>query len=332
MKNPWYSFKAAAEGSDVAEVFVLDAIGSWYGVSAKEFLTEFRALKAPNVKLYINSPGGSVFEALAIFNGMRATGKNIEVHVLGIAASAASYLAMVGHKVVMPANTMMFLHNPINGVYGNADDMREMADTLDKIGASLTATYSARWKGEQQALLDVLAAETYLTAAECLEHGLCDEVTPEITAEARFDVDSLPDHVQALFRRTQPAPVAPAALDLSAIEAAAAAAGLADHAGALALDESITTPAALEARVTAARDIVALCRMTGRPADAAMHIAAHRSVADVRAALNAALVAASDAAHVDTAAPSKTLSSAPQAQALDTFALWREIKQSRSTK
>ena len=90
MPKPWYSIKAAAAGSDTAEVSILDVISPYYGVNAQTFLAEFRALKEPNVKVFINSPGGDVVQSLAIFNGMRASGKNITAHVLGIAASAAA--------------------------------------------------------------------------------------------------------------------------------------------------------------------------------------------------------------------------------------------------
>lgn len=330
MPKPWYSIKAEV-AEDVAEVSILDAINDWYGVSAKQFLTEFRALKAGKVKLYINSPGGSVFDAVAIYNGMLATGKQIEVHVLGIAASAASYIAMAGHKIVMPANTMMFLHNPINAVYGNAAEMRDMAEILDKIGASLTATYAGRWKGGEQALTDVLAAETYLTAAECFEYGLCDEVVPEITAQARFDVDSLPAPVQALFKRAAPVALTHASPTAEEVERLCAKATVSDHAASIALDPKLTTIGQVEARIAEVREISALCRMTGRPDDIKAHVAGHKSLPEVRALLNAAMVEDDANTAVDTAAKAKTLEG-PKSKTLDPHALWRDIKKLRGSK
>lgn len=308
MPKPWYSIKAAVEGGDVAEVSILDYIGGW-GVDAKNFLAEFRAIKANKVKLYINSPGGSVFEALAMFNGMRATGKEIEVHILGVAASAASYIAMAGDRIVMPDNTFMFVHNPINAVYGNAEDMREMADILDKIGTSLTATYSRRWKGTEEELAAALANESYLTAAECLERGFCDEVTPAITAEAAFDVADLPEQLQAVFKaaaaRTEPDPQpqpAPAAagVTMADFERIAAEAGVSEHLQALALDNTLTTLAAVQARATEVREIAALCKLTNREADVAIHVRARKSLGDVRAQLADAVAQEADATYVDT--------------------------------
>ncbi len=338
MKN-WYAIKAAAQGSDVAEVSILSEIGMW-GVNAATFLAEFRAIAAPNVKLYINSPGGSVFEALAMFNGMRATGKNIEVHILGIAASAASYIAMAGHKVVMPANTMMFLHNPINAVYGNADDMREMADILDKLGASLTATYAKRFKGEAKVLDELMAAESYLTAAECLEYGFCDEVTDEITATALFEVDRLPENVQALFKATQPPVEPPAAAVVVTEPVADMIAALAKDAGLEAFtpvfvtDPSATTLEAATALVTAARDIKALSTHAGLPEMADGLIRDRKTVAEARAALMTSHAEADLATRVNTAPRSTQAQQSEAVAEHSSTSLWAEIKamKDRSTK
>jgi ATP-dependent protease ClpP protease subunit len=339
MPKPWYSIKAAAEASETAEVSILEPISSWYGCSAQSFLTEFRALKANKVKVYINSPGGHVVEALAIFNGMRATGKNIEVHVLGVAASAASYIAMAGDKIVMPANTMMFLHNPINAVYGNADEMRAQAEVLDKFASVLTNTYMKRWTGTEDELKDVLKAESWLTAAECLKHGLCDEVTEEITATALFDVEMLPEAARALFKREAPAAVVtppaattpPAASPLAAdeIEAIAKAAGIEAYAAAMATDDKLTTTAQAQARAGEIKQIVALCRVTKFEDRAASLISAHTSYADARKAINSARVEAD--AHINTAAAASSLQGGKTVHApLDTASIWAEYNAAKA--
>lgn len=330
----WFNIKAAAEGTDFAEVSILDEIGFW-GVSAKDFLAQFKAIAAPKVKLYINSPGGSVFEAIAMFNGMRASGKEIEVHVLGIAASAASYIAMAGDKVVMPENTMMFLHNPINAVYGNAADMRDMADILDKIGSSLTATYAKRFKGEASVLDQLMADEAYLTAAECLEYGFCDEVTPEITATALFDVERLPENVQALFQARQPDPVVEPEPD--PVPAVVAVAPLADEIAALAATNDlgaftahfVTVADTIEAATTlikAASEIKALAKHAGMPDSAEALIRGSKTVAEARGALQAALAEADAASAVDTAARATTLQPASKDADWNPTALWADIR------
>lgn len=326
MPKSWFTIKAAAEGTDVAEVSILDYIGMW-GVNAQEFLREFRALKASTVKVYVNSPGGSVFEALAIFNGMRATGKQIEVHVLGVAASAASYIAMAGDKVVMPANTMMFVHNPINGVYGNAEELRAAADVLDKIGASLLATYRKRFKGTEEALQKLFADESYLTAAECLEYGFCDEVTEEIKAEAAFDVEQLPEAVRALFQATRPTePPTPTESPLmpADIERIAAECKVPEFAGVLALDPTLKTLDDVRARAQVAGRIVELCRVTDKADQATAFVKARKSYDEVRAALADAAAAEDDKTVVNTGQTSASLTP-PKPAEFNPFALWAEI-------
>lgn len=322
----WYNIKAQAPGSDRQAVDILSEIGYW-GVSAQQYLADFRAMTAQNVDVYINSPGGNVVEGIAIFNGMRATGKNITIHVLGIAASIASYIAMCGDRVVMPANTMMFIHNPINGVYGNADEMREMADVLDKFGAVITQAYAARFKGEPEKLAELLAAESYLTAAECREYGFCDEVTPEIQATALFEIDRLPANVQAMFKPEAPTPApAPAPVATGAladrIQALAAAAGLSEFVGFFVTAPEAVDEAAAVSMVARAGEIQALANHSGLPEMAAGLIRKRTDVAAARAALAEVLEAEADAVSVSTARPSQPAKSSdwsPTAQ-------WAEIK------
>lgn len=297
MARSWFSIKALS--ADKAEISIFDEIGYW-GVTAKDFIAAFKGITAQNIDLFINSLGGSVFDALAIFNAVQASGKNVTVKVLGIAASAASYVAMSGTRIEMPENTFLFLHNPINSVYGNADEMRGMADVLDKIGASLLATYvrrSGKPEAEVKALLD---AESYLTAQECLDLGLCDAVTPAILATAKFDTDraDVPANVLAIFAKAKPAQ--PLAEQITTL---AARAGLGDLAAVFALDETITTPEAAQLAISAARDVAALCTVAAAPEMAAGFIRAGKSIAEVRAALIAKRADADEAAHVATHTP-----------------------------
>ena len=336
MPKPWYQIKAASEGSDTAEVSILEEISAWYGCNAKSFLTEFRALKAKNVDLYINSPGGSVIEALAIFNGMRASGKNITVHVLGIAASAASYIAMAGDKVVMPKNTLMFLHNPINGVYGNAEDLRDAADDLDKMGGMLAATYAKRWKGDEKALADVLANESLLTADECLEYGLCDEVVDEIKATASFDVGMLPPAARAVFAASAaitPPIVEPAAPDTAMadqITAHAKASGLEAFAAVFALAPEAATIDGARALIETARQVKSLAAAVGMADQADALIRSRKTVAEARAAL-AATYAASDI-QIDSTLPAPKKSAAAAATDYSPTNLWAEIQAMKASK
>ena len=106
----WYNLKAA-EANTPAKLSIFDDIGA-YGVSAKSFLNDLGSVTQSSVDVEINSPGGDVFAGLAIYNGLRNSGKKINVKVLGLAASAASLIAMAGDTIEMPENSFMMIHNP----------------------------------------------------------------------------------------------------------------------------------------------------------------------------------------------------------------------------
>ena len=114
-------------------MLIYDEIGA-YGVSAKGFLAELGALTDDTaIDLRLNSPGGSVFDAVAIHNALSRHAGTVTVWIDGIAASAASYVAMAGDAIVMPENAFLMIHDPCGLVMGTAADMRDMAGTLDKI-------------------------------------------------------------------------------------------------------------------------------------------------------------------------------------------------------
>jgi len=138
--NSWYTIRAESTG---AEVVIYDEIGA-YGVSAKGFLAELAALPdATPLTLRLNSPGGSVFDAVAIYNALLRHSGTVTVWIDGIAASAASYIAMAGDEVVMPENAFLMIHDPAGVVMGTAIDMRAMAEALDKIKGSLLQGYAS---------------------------------------------------------------------------------------------------------------------------------------------------------------------------------------------
>jgi ATP-dependent Clp protease, protease subunit len=335
MPKPWYSIKAAAQGSDVAEVSVLDAISPWYEANARTFLAQVRALKEAKVKLFINSPGGSVIEALTMFNGLRATGKSIEVHVLGIAASAASYLAMAGDKVVMPRNTMMLLHKPMVGEHGNADDHRAAADTLDKLESLLTPAYMRRFKGSEEELQALLREDDILTAEQCLEHGFCDEVVDEIEATAEFDVEMLPPEARKVFeaasmRAASAAPKADPAAEKPLADQIAEYAqqkGLEGYSAVFVTDPVAVSLEAARKMIDDAAGIVALARHANLADRAEALIRGRKTLAEARVALSEALADADASTSVRTTPSSKSAQGGNDpAKGYSPSALWDEIK------
>lgn len=321
---------AAGQVQAPHEVSIYDEIGA-YGVNAKDYLDAFNALPAGDVLVNINTPGGSVFEALTMMNGMRASGRKITTRVMGIAASAGSYIAMAGDRIEMPENTYMMVHNPITMAYGNSDEMRVTAGMLDTIGSSMHATYAKRTGMTVDAVKELLSKDTYLTAQECKDLGLCDEVTPAVAVSAKFDPDlkSIPAHIQALL--TGKPPVAKTVIVLSVndkplseqIVAACHAAGLDVHAAAIALDPKVNTPEAVATAVAEAREIVALCALSGHPESAAPAIEKRVSLADLRNELITARVEANKLIRV-TVVPPKQENTKPS-DSISGIAIWENI-------
>lgn len=314
----WFSMKAES-----AEISIFDEIGVW-GVTAKNFIDELGTITAKDITLSINSPGGSVFDAIAIYNALRAKDAKVTVRVLGVAASAASLIAMAGDKIIMPENTYMMIHNPIGGCFGNAEDMRELADVLDKIGESIVATYVARTGKTTEEVKALLAEDTWFTAAEAVEMGFADETEAVLKIAASFDIDRLPENIQAAFKAGDEPPAPPVSTFTASVVAAAGTAGLGAYANVFALDPSIKDTASLDAAIADAREIVALCEVAGKADAAGQHIRARTPIADVRAALMAALAEADEAAQTDGAQPSgsSTQGTAKPTASVTTAGIW----------
>ena len=167
---------------------IYDEIGA-YGVSAKGFLTELGALpEGTPVDLRLNSPGGSVFDAVAIHNALKRHEGNVTVWIDGIAASAASYVAMAGDEIVMPENAFLMIHDPSGLVTGTAGDMRAMAEALEKVKGALVQGYAAKSGRTPEEVSALMSAETWLDAADALAQGFADRLIEPVRIAARFDI------------------------------------------------------------------------------------------------------------------------------------------------
>lgn len=164
---------------------IADSQGGWFSngneVTPTSFKAELDALgDITTLNVYMNSPGGDVFAGQTIYSQLKRHKATVNMHIDGLAASIASVIAMAGDTIHMPANAMMMIHHPMSGVYGNAHEMRAMADTLDKVCESIQETYLTKALDmKRKDLAALLDAETWLTAQECLDLGLCDVVGEE---------------------------------------------------------------------------------------------------------------------------------------------------------
>lgn len=177
--STWFDIKAKAEAE--ADVFLYDEIGG-FGVNARDFISEIRASGAKKINLRINSPGGSVFDGLAIYNFLKE--QDVTVQVDGLAASIASIIAMAGKEVRIASNGFLMIHNPWGGAMGDSDEMRQTADLLDKIRDSLVGTYAKKTGKDAETIKRWMDEETWFSAEEAKENGFVDTITDEVSFSA----------------------------------------------------------------------------------------------------------------------------------------------------
>ena len=203
----WYNIKGQA-GDASAEVYILDEIGG-FGISAAQFIGEVKALGAKSLTVYIDSPGGDIFGGLAIANWL-AGQPNVTTHVLGMAASMANVIAQAGRVRRMAENAYLMTHNPISPYFGgNADDFRDQADWLDRLGNTLSKTIAARTGKTAEVVSKWLDNETWFDAAQAKEANLTDEVMPTAPVQGNFNLarfNAVPQPLQTAMtaRNSQP--------------------------------------------------------------------------------------------------------------------------------
>ena len=161
---------------DEATVYVFDAIGGWWGIDPKTWVPEFAAIKAKTIHLRINSPGGSVFDAEAMRTAIRQHPANVIAHIDGMAASAATGIAIAADEVEISDGAMFMIHHPWGLAAGNAEELRAYAALLDKVGTSIVSAYVKKTGKDEKQIRDWMAQETWFTAAEALAHGFVDKI------------------------------------------------------------------------------------------------------------------------------------------------------------
>ena len=188
----WYSIKAKA--NDTAEISIYDEIGFW-GVSAASFAQDLKSCgnNLKQINLHIHSPGGDVFDGIAIYNLLKNHPANVIVYIDGLAASMASVIAMAGNEVIMPENAMMMIHKPWGIQGGDAEDMRKYADLLDKVENTLIPAYATKTGKTPEELAEMLSAETWLNGKECVEQGFADKLAEPLVAMASIKSRKLED-------------------------------------------------------------------------------------------------------------------------------------------
>jgi ATP-dependent Clp protease, protease subunit len=176
----WVDMPSAAASEDPQTITVYDVIGedpwSGGGFSSKKMAAILRNIGAKDVTVRINSPGGSVFEGFAIYNELRNHKAKVTVEIMGIAASAASYIAMAGDEIRMGLGTFLMIHNSWGMVIGNRNDLEEAMTVLEQIDNAQVDIFEARTGLSRSEILKYMDAETFFPASEAVAKGFADSL------------------------------------------------------------------------------------------------------------------------------------------------------------
>ena len=188
MSKKWFSIEAKGKGSDKsADIYLFDYIGSWE-ISARRFIEQLKELDVGQINLHINSPGGEVFDGIAIQNSLKHHKATITVFIDGLAASIASIIALAGDEVHIADNAYVMIHNPTAIIYGEAEDMLKEAELLIKISNGLAGDYARKMGITVEAARSLMDDETWYLGQEAVDAGFADVVFEGTRAAAAFDV------------------------------------------------------------------------------------------------------------------------------------------------
>lgn len=179
----WAQMPVAAIKDSDTTISILDVVGEDYwlgtGVTANRISAALRSIGSQDITVRINSPGGDMFEGIAIYNLLRTHPAKVTVEVLGWAASAASIIAMAGDEIRMGLGSFMMIHNAWGLVIGNRHDMREAASLFDQFDAAIADIYEARTGIKRADIEQLMDAETFMGASEAVEYGFADGITDD---------------------------------------------------------------------------------------------------------------------------------------------------------
>lgn len=326
----WYRIRAARK---TAEIRIYEEIGAW-GVTAKQFADDLAALGGmTDLSVRINSLGGDVFDAIAMYNALSRHPARIVTHVDGICASAATLVALAADEVRMADNGLWMIHEPWTVSGGNADQLQKSADLLDSIAEQIVGIYARKTGADPADIREQMREETWLDAEQALEAGYVDAIDAPLKAVAKADLSRFKHppqqrEVPAMSEPTQPAetaesvdspptpqepsnenpnpPAAPdSASDALAPSAVAKACLDANEPGLIpALLSGKVTAAALHQRLANAAEVRRLCAIARQPERAAEYVAAELSPDQAKLRLWDGLVAMDRAlGEIDTTPP-----------------------------
>lgn len=182
-QKPFWDIKASTDNKKSGDIYIYGYIvfEKWEDsdVTASSFKKDLDALgDVDTLNIYVNSGGGSVFQAQAIYSILKRHTAQKNGYIDGIAASAATFILMACDRIYMPTNANFMVHKPMGGGYGNVNDLRKVIEMLEKIEEAVNAAYLSHVgnKITEDKLKELLDAETWMTAQEAYDYGFVDEI------------------------------------------------------------------------------------------------------------------------------------------------------------
>jgi ATP-dependent Clp endopeptidase proteolytic subunit ClpP len=198
VREAGYKITAA---DDTSVIKIYDEIW-WLGINAQDLTDDLARVTSPNIRVEINSPGGDVFDGIAIYNALRTHPAHVTTRVDGIAASIASVISQAGDTRIMLDSSQMMIHNAWGMTVGNADEHDDMRQLLAQQDSIIAGIYASRSGGDAGVFRQMMSDETWMTAEQAVEHGLADVVSDpsdnKTSASARTLNDELRDTVTAV--------------------------------------------------------------------------------------------------------------------------------------
>jgi ATP-dependent Clp endopeptidase proteolytic subunit ClpP len=197
----WYRIQAKENKPKAADISIYDEIGMW-GVSASAFMRDLKSMgELDEINLSIHSPGGDVLDGWAIYNALKNNKAKVTARVEGLAASMASVILMAADEIEIPENAYVMIHNPWGVAIGDAEELRDTAELLDKLGNGLVNAYASRTGNDEDEIREMMSAETWMDGKEAVERGFADTLLNGVALSARaFDTRKFrmtPNAIQA---------------------------------------------------------------------------------------------------------------------------------------
>lgn len=204
-----HEFKAEVNG-DSTEITIYGDIGeSWWGdsISANDIKTALKEATTDEITIRLNSPGGDVFDGIAIYNQLKNHDAKVKIYVDGLAASAASIIAMAADELIMNTGSMMMIHEASTYTWGTKTDIRKTLNALEGIDKSIADIYMTRYQGERTEIETMIQNETWFTSSEAVEIGLADNILEIDDNEEDIDAEEFKNSILMKFRNKNKTPI-----------------------------------------------------------------------------------------------------------------------------